>query len=257
MAADSLADEDGLLRTRISWMRSQAPLMFRQTREPFPDVVARWGADARSVASVRLAAGAAGPLGGDQLRIDVRVGGGAMLMVRAVSATLLLPGPHGLESSSEVTIRVAATGTLVWMPGRQIAAEGCRHASVTRIELEPGARLFAREELLLGREAELPGALRQRLRVTLGGVALYDQEVAVGAGAPGWQSSVVTGGRRALGSVLIVDPAHDEAPTTTVSEQFPDTAVMRLAEEAVLVASAAPDAIELDRRLSAALVSVG
>lgn len=256
VAADSLADEDGVPRTRISWMRSQAPLMFRSTREPLPAALDRWRADARSVASVRLAAGAAGPLGGDQLRIDIRVGKGATLMVAAVSATLLLPGPHGLESSSEVTITVAAGGSLVWLPGRQIAAEGCRHASVTRIELEPGARLFAREELLLGREGELPGSLRQRLRVTLGGDALYDQEVAVGAGVAGWQSSAVTGGRRALGSVLLVEP--DVATfATAVSEDFPDTAVMKLSDQAMLIASAAADSIALDRRLAAALVPAG
>jgi len=245
---------DGRSRTRIRWMRSQAPIMFRPTSEPLPPYLDRWGAGPPSVASVRLAAGAAGPLGGDHLLTDIRVGEGATLMVRAVSASLLLPGPHGEESSSEVAITVAAGGTLAWMPGRQIAAEGCRHASVTRIDLEPGARLYMREELLLGREGELPGSLRQRLRVTHDGDALYDQELAVGAGTGAWQSSAVTGGRRALGAVLVVDPARSNiaAFTTAVSEEFPDTAVMRLGDYASVVAAAAPDTIELSRRLTAA-----
>lgn len=250
--ADSLVDGDGLLRTRISWMRSQAPLMLRPTRETLPSCLSRWNTDAHAVASVRLAAGAAGPLGGDQLRIDIRVGERATLIVNAVAATLLLPGPHGSESSSQVNISVASGGTLVWLPGRQIAAEGCRHASVTGVNLESGARLYAREELMLGREGEVPGSLRQRLRVTNDGDPVYDQEVVVGVA--GWQSSAVTGGRRALGSIMLVDPVAENIDvfTTSVSDEFPDTAVMRLGEQSVLLASAAADSIALERQLTAA-----
>lgn len=250
--ADSVADEDGLPRTRISWMRSQAPLMFRTTREKLPPYLSCWTTDALSIASVRLAAGAAGPLGGDQLRISIRVSELATLMVSAVAATLLLPGPHGNESSSVTDISVASGGTLVWLPGRQIAAEGCRHKSVARIDLQPGARLYVREEVLLGREGELPGSLSQRLRVTCGGDPVYDQEISVGA--PGWQSSAVTGGRRALGSIIVVDPVagNIDAFTTSVSDELPDTAVMQLGKRAALLASAAVDSIALGRQLTAA-----
>lgn len=253
--ATSLPEKDGCPRTRISWLRSQAPLVFRTTREALPWHLAHWEADQPSAACVRLAAGAAGPLGGDQLQIDIRVGSGATLMASAVSATLLLPGPHGQESKSEVNITVATGGALVWLPGRQIAAAGCRHASVTRIDLEPGARLFTREEVLLGREGELPGGLRQRLRITHDGDPLYDQEVAVGAGAPGWSSSAVTGGRRSLGSIIVVDRVLEDiaAFTTAGADDLEDTAIMHLKEQAVVVASAAPDAIVLSRRLAAAL----
>jgi urease accessory protein len=153
---------------------------------------------------VALVAGAAGPIGGDHLRLDVEVGPGAALAVGAVAATVALPGSHGEMSSSQVNVTVAEHGTLVWMPGTLIAARGCHHESVTTIRLEPHSRLLLREELMLGRHGESPGSLQQRLRVTLAGRALHDQELRVGPEAPGWGGPAVTGGRTALGTILVV-----------------------------------------------------
>lgn len=241
--------------TRIQRMRSQAPLILRPTRQRAPAAVHHWNLDPDQCAGVSIVAGAAGPLGGDHLRLDVEVKAGASLIVRAVAATLVLPGPHGLESRSEVNIKVASGGTLVWLPGKQILAERCYHEALTKIDLEDGARLFAREELVLGRHGETPGAVRQRLRLTYGGVASHDQELAVGEGAIGWDSSAVTGGRRALGSVLIVDPestGRTDAPSPA-PEDIPDTAVMALDSRSVLVSSLAEDSILLTRQLDASL----
>ena len=165
---------------------------------------AGWSARTGRPVHVALVAGAAGPIGGDRLRLDVAVGAGAALAVRAVAATVVLPGPHGHESRSEVDITVAEHGTLVWMPGTLIAASGCRHRSVTTIHLGPGARLLVREEVILGRHGEMPGSLRQRLRVTQEGRAVYDQELHVGPDAPGWCGPAITGDRTALGSILVV-----------------------------------------------------
>ncbi|MDJ0355230.1 urease accessory protein UreD [Paenarthrobacter sp. PH39-S1] len=205
--------------------------------------------------SVSLAAGAAGPLGGDRLRLDIDVAEGATLMLSAVAATVLLPGPHAEESRSIVNIRVAAGAALLWFPGMQIAAEGCRHSTVTRVELAPDARLHMREGLILGRHGERPGEFRQRLRITQGDVPLYDQELAVGAGTPGWEGSAVTGGRRALGAVITVDHDEDRMTSfgTAVSPAFPDTAVLRVSERCAVITSVAPDALALRQRLDAAL----
>lgn len=122
-----------------------------------------------------------------------------------------------------------------------------------RVALEPTGRLLLREELVLGRHGEEPGALRQRFRVRLGGRPLYDQELSVGPAAEGWHGPAVTGGHRALGSVLVVDPASREAP-----EDMPaagplggDAAVMPLAGPAVLLGALAPDTVELRHRLEA------
>lgn len=247
--------EDGAARTRVRRLRSEGALVLRPTLESLPDWAARWDIAPGEAATLRVAAGAAGPVGGDHWRLDVEVAAGATLMLGTVAATLALPGPHGHASWSEVNISVAERGTLIWLPGAQIAAANCRHSAFNRIDLADGARLYTREEVVLGRHGELPGNFRQRLRVTHGGTALYDQELAVGPESPGWNSSAVTGGRRALGSIFIVDtsPENLELFPAVVSPSYPDTAIMRLAKDAVLITSLAADTIELRSRLDAAV----
>ena len=55
---------------------------------------------------MHLVGGAAGPLGGDRLRLEIEVGAGALLDVRSVAASLALPGAGGAQSRLEVTARV-------------------------------------------------------------------------------------------------------------------------------------------------------
>lgn len=255
LIADNPSGTTGRQSARILRMRSQAPLILRPTRQQPPAALRHWRLNPDHSAGVSLVAGAAGPLGGDHFRLDIEVREGAVLIVRAVAATLVLPGPHGLESRSEINIKVASGGTLVWLPGRQILAERCRHEAGTRIDMDDGARLFAREELVLGRHGESPGAVRQRLRVSYDGVAIYDQELAVGDGMTGWDSSAVTGGRRALGSLLVVD-AETEGQTNVVQslpDGIPDTALMQLDAKTLLISSLAEDSIMLTRQLDAGL----
>ncbi len=245
---------NGASGTFVRRLRSQGPLVLRPTMEQLPTWASRWGISNNDAATARLVAGAAGPLGGDHLRLDVEVGEGATLMLGAAAATLALPGTHGTASWSEVNISVAEGGTLFWSPGTQIAAENCHHTGFNRIDLAAGARLYAREEVLLGRHGEPPGRFRQRLRISQAGTALYDQELAVGDDAPGWNSAAVTGGRRAVGSVVVVDnsPGNLDCFDTPIPDGCPDTAVMRLAENTVLISSLAADAIDLRARLNTA-----
>lgn len=240
-------------RTRISRLRSDAPLVLRPTHPVHPEPMPRWNLPGPGAARVALVAGAAGPVGGDHLRLDVEVGPGAALILGAVAATLLLPGPHGQPSSTDITIKVAARGILIWLPGPVIAARGCDHHAITRASLEPGARLFVREELVLGRAGEQPGSVRQRLRVSLGNRALLDQELHIGPDAPGWDGPAVTGGRQVLGSLLVVDPALAGGAAGTVTS---NVALMPLDGPAVLVTALASDALILRQRLDAALVGL-
>ncbi len=244
----------GPRRSYISRMRSQGALVLRPTREILPAWSTRWDLAGSTPVMVRVVAGAAGPLGGDQLRLEVTVAEGAVLMLGAAAANLVLPGVHGQQSWNEVTIAVADGGTLIWNPGVQIAARDCHHAALSTIHLATGARLYAREEMALGRHGETPGRFRQRMRVIRGGKPIYDQELSVGSEAPGWNSAAVTGGRRSLGTIVIVDP-HG-SPEWSAQAVAPDTAVMALSGEATLITSLADDAIELGRRLNAASEAV-
>jgi urease accessory protein len=226
--------------------------MLRPTKPIGPAPLQRWNLRDLGPVHMSIAAGAAGPIGGDDVRLSIEVGAGAALILRGVAATVVLPGPHGRTSHTTITVRVDEAGALIWLPGPVIAARNCAHCAVTRVLLHPSARLFLREELLLGRHGEPPGALRQRLRICRGDYPLYDQELAVGPGTAGWNGPAVTGGRRALGSVLIVDPDWDVA-TNDVPESTAgtDTALFRLSGPAILVSALANDALALRHRLNA------
>jgi urease accessory protein len=235
--------------TRIGTLRSQAPLVLRPTHPKGPEP---WTDQDRRAARVCLTAGAAGPVGGDEYELTVDVGAGSTLVLREISATLLLPGPRGEQSRLRVTVHVGAAATFVWLPEPVIAAHGCHHSSDVRVELGTGARLVLREELLLGRHGERPGSVVQRLRVRLGERPLLHQQLALGPGAVGWDSAAVTAGRRAIGSIVVVDPSWSDFPVAAAP--LGDTAaVLPLAGPAAMVSALAPDALALRRCLDTGL----
>lgn len=231
--------------SRVSVLRSQAPLVLRPTGPKGPEPLVRRDG---SVARVSLAAGAAGPVGGDDLLLEVRVGAGSTLLLNEVSATLLLPGPQGGRSRMRIAITVDDGGTLVWIPEPVIAARECDHLHEIDISLGRHSRLLMRDELVLGRHGEQPGRLRQHLRVRRGGRPLFNQRLDLGTGARGWNSPAVLGTRKCVGTVLVVDPDWDsEKPEARVLG--PDAALMPLAGPAVTVSALAPDAVNLRRAL--------
>jgi urease accessory protein len=220
--------------------------------------VRRWNLHDPRHAWVGLAAAAAGPIGGDDIRVDVDVGDGATLVARNVAATLVLPGPHGRPSRTYVTIHVGAGATLVWSPGPVIAARDCDHHATTRVTLAPRARFLALDELILGRHDEPCGTIRQRVRVCLGDRPLYDQELEVGPAASGSDGPAVTGGRRAIGSALVVDAEWAEEDGFNCPTVAVDATVARLPLEGpgALVSALAPDLVALRHRLAAGLTDL-
>jgi urease accessory protein len=252
LATELATQPDGSVQSRVSTLRSEAPLMLRLTwaKESEPAI-----AKTLNAARVCLAAGAAGPIGGDEYSLDIDVGAGSALVLRDISATLLLPGPCGEQSRMRTTIHVAADATLIWLPEPLIAARGCHHLNEVSIELDPGARLLLREELLLGRHGESPGTLRQRLCVRRGSQPLHQQHLDLGPGASGWNTPAVAGNHRALGSALIVDPAWgDDIPQAKLLSG--DAALLPLAGPAALVSALAADSLALRRLLDSGLESL-
>jgi urease accessory protein len=271
--------------TRLTTLAGEAPLLLRRTgpRRPIGDdenaehvhppalisaaaaAVASAAGHARDVASgrggpaqVHLVGGSAGPLGGDELRCSVDLGPGARLEVRSVAASVALPGPHGRESSLEIHARIGEGGALSWSPQPLIAARGARHRTVSRVELAADARLVWRDEVVLGRDGEDPGSVSTRLRVVRAGRVLLDHEAALGPRHPGSLGPACSGGHRAIGAVLVVNPAwEDTAAPLQLVEPQDDPAVaiasMRLSGPAVLVAAAAADGPALTRVLDRAL----
>jgi urease accessory protein len=253
----TVARAQGTCQTRITRLHSDPPLVLRPTRPIGAESFQGWNLHDPTPARVAVAAAAAGPIGGDHLRLGIDVEPGASLVLRNVAATLLLPGPHGQASCTETTVRIGTGGTLVWLPGPVIAAQDCHHHAVTKVMMDAGARLFLREELLLGRHGEQPGTIHQHLRICLGDCPLYDQALAVGPDIMGWDSSAVLGGRRAIGSVLIVDPAWDRDPIDLPGRAVAtDTVLMPLSGPGIVITAVARNGLALRRQLDTGIAAI-
>lgn len=240
--------------TRLTTLAGQAPLLVRRTGPRGP------------TATVQLVGGAAGPIGGDRLSSVVEVGAGAGLRIESVAASVALPGAGGGQSRWDVRARIESGGSLVWSPQPLIAARGARHRTDSRIELDAGARLSWREEIVLGRSDEEPGSIGARLRVRRAGRHLLDHDLALGPDQPGSGGPAVTGGHRAVGTVLIVDPGWEGVPG---HERMPEVAencvawsagsgsiaAMPLTGPAVVLSAVAADGLTLSRLLDRAVSS--
>ncbi|MBO3741081.1 urease accessory protein UreD [Actinoplanes flavus] len=194
-SAAVVAETDGRGGTRLAVLRGESPLLPRRT-----------GPRSAGGATVHLVGGAAGPLRGDDLRLDIEVGPGATLEMFSVAASLALPGRPGPPSRLTITARVAAGATLRWLPEPLIAAAGCDHVAVTRVEVAAGGTLLWRDDLVCGRHGEPSGAVRADTTIRYAGVTLHRHELAVGPGAPGWDGAAVLGGGRAVGTLVAAGP---------------------------------------------------
>ncbi|MFF4530169.1 urease accessory protein UreD [Streptomyces sp. NPDC001407] len=199
-------------------------------------------------ARVALVGAMSAPLGGDRLTLTAEVEDGAALSFSTTAATIALPGRTGEPATYDTRIRVGEGATLHWLPEPLISARGSDLRSTTRVELAPTARLVLREEQILGRAGEPPGRLTARLTVHRAGRPLFDQELAYGPGAPGWDGGAVLGGHRAVGQLLVVDPAFEGAPLTP-RPLGATAALTPLAGPAAVVCAVAPDGLQLRKAL--------
>jgi urease accessory protein len=213
-------------RTRLPLLRSVAPLVLRPT-----------------AAGLYLAAGAAGPLGGDDLELSVVVGAGATLTLRTVGATVALPGRG--ESRLTLRLTVAAGATLAVLPEPTVVADGARHLTRTYAEVEDGGALTVREEVVIGRHGERGGCWSGLLRVDVAGRPLLRHRLDL-AGIPRTGSLL---GARAVGTLLHVGPQWTDVPAYADR----DRAVMPLAGPGVLHTALADDAATLRTLLDRAI----
>jgi urease accessory protein len=239
-SAHLVATADAAGRTSLSRVRAQAPLLPRRT-----------GTCRDGAALVHLVGGAAGPLGGDRLALEIDVGPGAALEIRSVAATVALPGPRpGAGSVQTVCVRVAGGATLRWLPEPLIAACGCDHTVLSTVAVEAGGRLLWRDVLACGRYGEEPGDVRVGLSVRYGGRPLLVHELAVGPAATGWAGAAVLGGAQAVGSMLYAGPGGASATgSASGASATGSAAVLPLAGPGVLTCAVGADADEVGRLL--------
>ncbi|MEV0346613.1 urease accessory protein UreD [Nonomuraea sp. NPDC050680] len=196
------------------------------------------------------------PLGGDRLRIEATAEQGAHLHITSAAATVALRGPTLEHATYDVRLTVAEQARLHWLPKPLISTARSNLRQTCSIDLAATARLVLREEQVLGRVNEPPGRLTTRLTVRHDGHPLLDQQTVFGPGAPGWDGPAGIAGHRAVGHILIVDPAFEKEPPKVRllgGDPAQGHAVLTpLVGPAVLVTALAPDPMRLRRLLDTA-----
>lgn len=194
-------------RTTFSRLRSDAPLALMPTPE-----------------ALYVVGSAAGPLNGDSIELDLEIGAGTELTVRSVAATMAFPGRSGAESRVVVRARVAAGGTLHWLPEPVIAVAGAKVRIESHVELAAGASVRWREQFVLGRSGEDPGTLTALTHVSSEGAPVLRQQLGVGPLST-FSTPSVGGGARATGSLFGFGPGPG-APTTLEAPPGVDTTLL-------------------------------
>lgn len=220
--AHLVVERDDGGRSVVRTLRSAAPLTLLPVRgEPL----------------THLVNSAAGPLGGDDLTLSVRVGPHACLTLAGVAATVVLPGPHGETSRTTVHIELDEGATLRYLPGPTVVTRRARHESLVVVALAENAGLHTRETVVLGRVGEPAGELTTTLHVTRCGRPVLRQRTQV--------SREVLLGKRVLATELSTSDTQD----TASGEWWART---RLAAGGTLTTVLADDALTASRELDAA-----
>jgi len=229
--------------TRCAVLRSEPPLTFRETSAGSPLELAWVGT-------------AAGPVGGDDLHLDLGVGPAASLVVRSVAAAVVLPGPDRARSRLAIDAVLAAGAAIRWWPEPTVVTAGADHEAVTRLRLGAGTELVWVEEVVLGRHGETAGVYRSRFHVDgPGGPVL---RTGLDVGAPGWNGPATLAGHRSVAQVLVAGTGAAAVIAATAALESPPSperaraGVARLRDGSVLVSVVGRT--PLDTRLVAAHV---
>ena len=152
-------------------------------------------------ARVHLVHGAGGPLGGDVLALDVRVGAGAALAVRSAGATIVQPGRGPEPARWDFDVVVGAGASLDWAPEPTVVTDGADYRTSLRVDLGAGARAILREVVVLGRHGGVGGRYRGRLDVSVDGDPLLAHMTSLDGADPALCGPGGTAGARAVGTL--------------------------------------------------------
>lgn len=128
-----------------------------------------------------------GLVGGDELRLDLRVGADAQALITTPAAGKAY---RTLGPTSRLTqaLAVGVGGSLEWLPQELIVFDGAAIEIETRIDLAARARFIGAETICFGLPARnepfLRGACRQRFEVWRGAEPLFIERGRFDGGAP-------------------------------------------------------------------------
>jgi urease accessory protein len=155
---------------------------------------------------------AGGVAGGDRFALDVTVGEGARLVVTTAAAEKVYRA-LAAAATIDVKLKVAAGGTLAWLPQETILFDRSRLIRSIEIDLAQDAHLVLAEAVVFGRsgmgEIMTESTLHDRWRVRRGERLIHAEALHLdGAVAERLKQVAVAKGGGALATVLVV-PAND------------------------------------------------
>ena len=118
---------------------------------------------------VHLVGTAAGPLGGDDVTIVVRVGPGARLAIRSAGATIVQPGGQVPDSKLRLLLTIGDDAQLDVRCEPTVVCHRAEHEAETVLELAGSGQVQLMEQVLLGRSNEPGGRWVGRTRLTRDG----------------------------------------------------------------------------------------
>jgi urease accessory protein len=161
---------------------------------------------------VHLVQAAGGPLGGDDLALDVHLGVGVSLQLRSAAAMVVQPGRSAAAAQWTVAADLAAGAVLDWRPEPTIVCDGAElHSSMT-VALQRGSRAMLREVVVLGRAGQRGGRCHGALTVEYDGVPLLAHTLLLDGADPALAGPAGTGGARVVGMLTVAGSGTGRPP---------------------------------------------
>jgi urease accessory protein len=166
---------------------------------------------------------AGGITGGDRIAFDIAVEPGAAFTLTTAAAEKTYRS-LGDDATVDVTLRVAAGGTLHWLPQETILFNGARLSRSIEADLAGDARLLLAEAVIFGRtamrETVEQGRLLDRWRVRRDGRLVFADTLKLdGAVAAQLARRAVAAGGCAVATVLVA-PACEEEVAAVRAQSF-------------------------------------
>ncbi|MGH3780317.1 MAG: urease accessory protein UreD, partial [Pseudonocardiaceae bacterium] len=191
-ARAELAVEAGAGPAVLRW-RSAAPVVLRPTGPH----------------QVHLVQGAGGPLGDDDLALDIQLGAGAYLQLRSAAATVVQAGLSPAAARWTVAATLAAGAVLDWRPEPTVVCDGAELHSRLTVALHRGACAILREEVVLGRAGQRGGCYHGELTVELEGAPLLAHTLLLDGADPALSGPAGAAGARVVGMLAVVGEGID------------------------------------------------
>jgi urease accessory protein len=167
---------------------------------------------------MHLVQAAGGPLGGDDLALDIHLSAGSAVQLRSTAATVVQPGPCPGAAQWAVRASVAEGAVLDWQPEPTVVCDGAELHSRVQVALQRRARLALREVVVLGRAGQRGGRFIGEFTVEWAGVPLLAHTVLLDGADPALTGPAGTGDARVMGMLAVVGEGIG-APPQDAGEQ--------------------------------------